>query len=242
VLHAYIDEAGDRAITLKSSDYFVLSAVVIDDQQMPTATALLAQMRSDLGRRPGDTLSWKNIKGHAQRLQAADLLGASPLTISSVVVCKRHLARSPVNESQAYLYPVRYLLSRLSWLARDQSTTVDYTLAMIRRFPTQHLGDYEAILRAMPNCEIEWAHVAGPGRIDQPSRVENLQLGDLAASAIAPAFEPDKYGRIEDRYCRLLAPRFYRRGRMANRLTSYGLKLHPSDPACAAAHGWIRSL
>jgi hypothetical protein len=66
MLHAFIDESGGRAITAKSTDYFVLAAVVIDSRDFSIATQTLAQIRDDLGRRPGDALSWKNIKSHTQ--------------------------------------------------------------------------------------------------------------------------------------------------------------------------------
>jgi Protein of unknown function (DUF3800) len=242
VLRAYIDESGGRAVTAKSTDYFVMSAVVIDDRVLPSARATLSQIRADLGRRPGDVLSWKNIKSHTQRLRAAQLLGACPVTISSVVVCKHHLHSTLPSEDHAYLYTLRFLLERLSWLARDYDTTVEYTLAMITRFRTATLREYEARLRAVPNCPIFWDSMGAPGRINQPNREELLQLADLAASATGKAFEPDAFGNTERRYLEALVPRLYRRGRGANALTSYGLKMHPWHPACQAAHEWLAAL
>ncbi len=63
-LHALIDEAGQRARTLKSSDHFVMSAVIVPEEHLADAAAVLAGLRTDLGRRPGDTLHWRNIKTH----------------------------------------------------------------------------------------------------------------------------------------------------------------------------------
>jgi hypothetical protein len=242
VLHAYIDESGGRAVSAKSTDYFVLAAVVIDDADLPAARATLAKMRSDLGRRPGDTLSWKNIKSHSQRLRAAQLLAAGPLTISAVVVCKRHLVGHLPTEGHAYLYTVRFLLERLSWLARDRMAEVDYTLAMITRFKLSTLRSYEARLRSNPACSIAWGSVPRPGKIDQPNREEFLQLGDLAASAIGKAFELDSFGNTERRYLQELVPRLYRRGSSATSLTSYGLKMHPWNAGCQTAHPWVATL
>ena len=242
MLHAYIDESGGRAVTAKSSDYFVLSAVIVDDALGQAAKDLLATKRADLGRRPGDTLSWKNIRTHSQRLHAAKLLGSSALTISTVVVCKRHLPGPLPTEDHAYLYTVRFLLERLSWYARDHGTTIRYTLAMIVRFKLAQLRAYEQTLKGRDDCNIAWAHIDGPGRIDQPNRLEELQLADLAASATAPAFEADAFGNTERRYLAELAPRLYRRGHSANALTSYGLKMHPWHDHCRAAHPWVLAL
>ena len=87
---AFIDESGQRSKTAKSSDHFIMSAVVIEPGGLMAAAQLLADMRRDLGRRPGDELHWKNIKTHDQRVRAAQMLGAAPfLRICTVVVCKR---------------------------------------------------------------------------------------------------------------------------------------------------------
>ncbi len=246
VFRAYIDESGQRASTAASSDHFVMSAVVVRRRALAQTTALLAQIRQDLGRGPSDELHWKNIKTHAQRLRAAQLLGlSSDITISSVVVCKRKFGPSVSlkDEDRAYLYTLRFLLERLSWFARDRSGVLGYTLAHIVRFKLTTLRQYEARLRAMrpPDCRIDWASLdPHGGRIDQPSRLEQLQLADIAASATACAFEPDKFGNTEDRYLREMAPRLYRYPGGA--ITSYGLKMHPWNAASQGAHGWASAL
>lgn len=201
----------------------------------------MADMRANLRRRPGDPLHWVNIKGYSQRLHVARTLGsASFLTISSVVVCKRQFAAGHQihQEDVAYLYTLRYLLERLSWLGRAGGGAVEYTLAHIVRFQIARLRQYEARLKTEAGCNIRWAYLR-PGKIDQPNRVEELQLADLAASATAAAFEPDLYGNTETRYLTELAPRLYRRN---GNLTSYGLKMHPWNATVQAAYPWVQQL
>jgi hypothetical protein len=223
-----------------------MSAVVMSDATLAAAAQWLVELRSDLGRQPGDTLHWRNFKSHTNRLCAAKSLGEQTwTTVSTVVVCKRHLAGS-LTDDQAYLYTFRYLLERLSWLARDRNSELSYTLAHIIRFKIAQLRSYEATLRRMAaqgTCNIEWAYLdpAG-GSLDQPSRVELLQAADLAASATFAAFEPDRHGFTEPRYLQLLGPRLYRRGTGANRLTSYGLKIHPWADSTKAAYPWVAAL
>ena len=142
-------------------------------------------------------------------------------------------------EDVAYLYTLRFLLERLSWIGRRYGGAVDYTLAHIVRFPIAKLRQYEARLRAEAGYKIGWNYIAGPGAIDQPSRVEELQLADLTASAIAAAFEPDQYGNTEKRYLEELAPRLYRH---EGNLTSYGLKMHPWAAPTQAAYPWVLAL
>jgi hypothetical protein len=240
-LHAFIDESGQRAMTARSSDHFVMAAVVIRDEDLQTARQGLAQLRAETGRHPGDPLQWKNLRGHSLRLRVAQALGGGQiLTVSAVVVCKRHFPKGTIrmDEDSAYLYTLRYLLERLSWLARDNGRMFSYTLSHIIRFPTWKLRSYESILRTTGGCEIAWAWMdPHGGRINQHSRIELLQLADLTASAIAAAFEPDPFGNTERRYLRELAPRLYRRP--PGKLTSYGLKIHPGNAQAKAAYPWL---
>ena len=241
-LHAFIDEAGVRSHSRASSDHFVMTAVVVDDQDLPASRKFLAQLRSDLGRGPGDQLHWVALKKHEQRVHAAKSLGCQEwATISNVIVCKRHL-NTRLPDGHFYLYTFRYLLERLSWFARDSRAILSYTLAHITR-PQMTLGElrqYEAALRAMPTS-IEWGALDPKGgKIDQPKRIEMLQCADLAASATFRAFEPDQYGNTEQRYLQELAGRLYRRG--AGAITSYGMKLHPWEGSTKAAYPWVAAL
>lgn len=241
-LYAFIDEAGVRSRSKASSDHFIMSAIVVEDHDIPPAAQFLAQLRSELGRQPGDALHWVGLKKHEQRVHAAKSLGGQQwATLSSVIACKRHLS-TQITDSQFYLYTFRYLLERLSWFARDSGSILTYTLAHITR-PQMTIGEvrqYEAILRAMPTS-IAWASLdPRGGRIDQPARVEMLQCADLAASATFRAFEPDAYGNTEVRYLQELTPRLYRRG--ASPITSYGMKMHPWDVSTKAAYPWVAAL
>jgi hypothetical protein len=239
-LHAFIDEAGQRSASKKSSSHFVMAAVVVSDERLEGVRLALADLRSALGRRQQDCLHWQNLRAHSQRVHAAQSLGRMPVTISAVVVCKRHLATSVPDEHHAYLFTLRMLLERLSWLAEDDEATLSYTLAHIVRFKLAQLRHYEARLRARQTT-LKWAHLdASGGSIDQPKRVEELQLADVAASAIFQAFEPDQFGNTERRYLMELASRLYRREGGA--LTSYGLKIHPWSETAKAAYPWVAAL
>ena len=240
-LHAFIDESGQRSRSAASSDNFIMSAVVIPEERLADATTLLELVRADLKRHPGHALHWKNIKSHTHRLRACQLLAeADWLTISSVVVCKRQLGGDPLNDDLAYLFTLRYLLERLSWLARDQQRELAYTMAHVVRFQISKLREHEARWRDKPGSQIAWDHLDDRGgRLDQPSRIEHLQLADLAASATGAAFNKDEFGNTEIRYLQELAARLYRRN---GKLLSYGLKLHPGRESTKAAYPWVAAL
>ena len=239
-LHAFIDEAGQRSRSPRSSDHFVMSAVIVPERHLDRSSAFLARLRGDLGRNTNHVLHWRNLK-HRERVHIARQLGEQKwLVISNVVVCKRALTGVPLNDDQAYLYTFRFLLERLSWFARDTNHSLTYTLAHVVRFKKEKLRQYETALKVAPGCQVAWQVVDGGGALDQPSRVEHLQLADATASATWAAFEPDKFGNTEPRYLQLLAARLYRRPKSP--LTSYGLKIHPLTPTTKAAYPWVAAL
>ncbi|WP_424922527.1 DUF3800 domain-containing protein [Streptomyces sp. wa53] len=245
-LHAFIDEAGQRSHSLGSSDHFVMSAVVVADPDLAQGSSFLAGLRRDLGRRPGDALHWRNLRRHSDRLHAAKSLAEQEwATICSVVVCKRLIppaaGASPLNDDQAYLATLHFLLEYLSWLARDSGAVVDYTLAHVVRFSTTKLRAFESSMRHSASSQVAWGALDPKGgRIDQPSRVEMLQCADLAASATFAAFNADHFGNTEPRYLRELGPRLHRSG--DSRLNSHELKVHPWDAGTKAAYPWVVAL
>lgn len=237
--HAYIDEAGQRSNTRWSSKHFVMAAVIVPNEDLDTVANHQALLRADINRQPGDALHWQNMKSHSHRLHAAKSLAQMPLTVTAVVVGKDHLSGNLPDEDHAYLYTLRFLLERLSWWARDNKTCLSYTLSHVKRFKVAKLREYEQRLRDRWDCSISWPWLdPSGGRIDRPKQVEQLQLADIAASAIFKAFEPDEYGNTEQRYLQEFSDRLYRRP--PGPLTSYGLKIHPGE--AKAAYPWVAAL
>lgn len=157
------------------------------------------------------------------------------------MVCKRALVATPLpSEHTAYLFTLRILLERLSWYARDKNSNIEYTLSAITRLKIAQLREYEDRLKGVAECSVEWSALRGRGKIDQPGRVEQLQMADIAASAIFQAFEPDKFGNTETRYLEELAPALYRRE--GGSITSYGLKIHPWNDATKPTYDWASRL
>ena len=97
-LHAFIDEAGDRSRAARSSQRFVMAGVVFADADLPAVAAMQARLRTELGRRPADAIHWQNLRSHTRTASTRPerLARCRKLTVSSVVVSKRPLARGPV--------------------------------------------------------------------------------------------------------------------------------------------------
>lgn len=203
--------------------------------------ALLEQMRQDTGRKPGHHLHFNKVRSHSQRLRLAQTLGAQGwLRGVCVVACKRHLPRNALNDDQVYLYQLRMLLERLSWFGRTHKEKVAYTIGHIRNFRVEKLKEYESRLRESAT-QIDWAWLdEGGGHVNQPQRVQELQLADVFASSVGCAFNPDEFGNVETRYLEELSGCLYRPDGKA--LTSYGLKMHPWNEATQQAYPWIKEL
>ena len=237
----YIDEAGDRGMKATSSDYFVVAAVLVADDQDAPSRQHLSELKVRLGRATQDELQFSKLS-HIQRRAACVRIAQMPVgAITSVILCKRHLATSHLSTPDGmYLYSIRLLLERVSWFCETASATGALpTFAHVKRFPYQKLGDYRQRLEARNDVEIRWSLFDGHAwRINYPSKIELLQVADNAASAIYHAVQPDEFGEVEAQYAKALRPKLYRRG--AARLTSYGLKVFP--PPCCDAGGHLGHL
>jgi hypothetical protein len=243
---AFIDESGQLGHTPKASDHFVLSAVVCRDKNLGHLDILLADIRDEIGRLPGHRLSWKSIKKPHQRRGAVNLIGkAAFIQTISVVVCKRHLVPPLTDTKSSYLFTLRFLLERLSWLSRRDMTTASWTVSHVKHLRRIDLGSYESKLRLMgTGTEIDWDHLDPyGGRISGDTVVEPLQLADLVASATARAFEPSRSGPPDQTYLYALIPRLMRGNpRKANVITSYGLKMHPWNMVTKPLYPWVSAL
>lgn len=241
---SFIDESGQRSSSANSSPYFVLSAVTLPAARQPEATAWLADLRSNLNRKPTDLLHWIKYPQHGHRLHASTKLGAAGFAlVTSVVVSKRHLVvPKKFTQDHAYMFAFRMLLERLSWLAAEKEMDLEYVLGHVRGFKLSTLRQYEAALRgeSSSTCKINWDHLCGNGSLARPETEELLQIADIAASATGAAFNPDKFGYTEQRYLTSMRPRIWCPPR--RNLTSYGLKMHPWREDVRAAHPWVAAL
>lgn len=242
MLRAYVDESGDRGSSPTATDLFVMSAAVDSDQDRPAVQGRLAAIRHALNKPPGTPLHFaRNIKEHGQRVYVCQQFGGlTGLTLVNVVMCKRLFVNAALlsRDPQAvYLYALRFTLERLSWIARDANEEIIVTFAHVKNFPYQRLTNYLTLLRGL-STSIHWPAIRDI-RINQPNKLELLQVADVAASTTLKAFQSDRLGVTEQRYVRELAACLYRRPGGA--ISSYGMKLHPVQGALAQ-HPWVAGL
>jgi hypothetical protein len=230
----YIDEAGDRGGNTRSSRYFVVSALIVDDPSDAIARQELLALKQTLGRRPSETLHFRKLT-HSQKVKACqEVANFSVQRFTSVVLCKKTL-NTPFPDGglayiaqpdPMYLWAIRLLLERISWFIRDSGGgTSTVTFAHLKRFPAAKLHNYRRALSHSAKS-VHWPSFKDHRfRLNAPNTVEMLQVADICASALFKAVEPDQYGNTEPRYLTELRPIIYRDPR--GLVTSYGLKVFP---------------
>jgi hypothetical protein len=237
----WVDETGDRGLGRRSSDIFVLSAVMARENDAATLGAGIDAINTTLGRPPGATLHWaENVKDHAQRKMVARTLGSLPMAITTVIVMKRALpSRRRLDDTTAmYNYAVRRLLERVSWYLTDRGGQANLTFAHVRRFPYEELEAYLTHLRERGDAtEIRWPAFTASPAIDRPERTRGLQLADLVAGCLWAALQADRYGDYETAYLRELLPLVYVRG--SGDVASYGMNVI-GVRGCMDVYPWWR--
>jgi hypothetical protein len=136
-----------------------------------------------------------------------------------------------------YFYAVRYLLERISWLARDRHNptrqggdgTVELLFSNRQGMSYEEMRDYLRLLAkyqdAGQDIRIDFGHVPITKlKTQTPGRSMGLQLADATAGAFFNALERDRFGNTESRYVQILSPTLYRH---EGTLHGYGFKIVP---------------
>lgn len=253
LLHAYIDEAGDRGWKPRdptvppgtrsgSSRTFLMTAVIVPDG---TQSALLRGWQHMAGQvgRAGQDIHWQTVRGLGQRTHiATTIAGLSDVSLITTVICKDLLAAGHglTDSTRLYNWTLRLTLERISWMAKDAQSDVALTFAHVARFPLNLLNNYLAVLQHGPTraSNIEWGYLRLPPAIASPAQRKMLQLADSAAGAAHEAFEPDLYGNHHPHNLTLLKPRYWRRW-PTRPLSVCSVKVGGQPTSVATAYPWL---
>lgn len=237
LLRAYIDETGDRGMKVSSSEYFAFAAVLCRDANRPVLQEALDDLVDEAGKPSGTVLHWsKNMKDHALRTYATQILSELPVRMLFVVVPKRairpntYIARSTAGY---YNFAARLILERIGFFTTsrqriEQRTDPDavcltkVTFARVKGFRPSVLQDYVRLLRGRQG-NLAWSNgltkkISVAGQAEAPL----LQWADIAAGAFDAAVKVDRYGNHEPSY-------LMRLGRLIDcsgdgRILGYGIK------------------
>lgn len=259
-MFAFVDESGQRSPSKRSSDYFVMAAVLVKAKHLDLAYDYLRYLKQITNRKPDDLLHWSKLKDH-HRSEVATALGQfEHLHYTSVVACKRVLAEKAefrfsergethelplplLSEDEAYLKTFQYLYERITWFARTQGLRVSVRMEHTQRFKLKTLREFENKMRRGSTSSIEWATVARPVQLLQKKDEPLLQLSDVVASGIAQAFNPGRGNITRTDYIQSMLPRIWCGYKPeAPKITTYGIKMHPWDETTKKMHPWLLAL
>lgn len=236
----YVDESGDEGFSFGhgSSEWFILSAVVIKKVIDLETVKLIDRVRAQLGKPEKRPLHFRDLK-HGQRLPFVGEISKAKLRILSVLIHKPSIKEpEKFNERyRLYYYGVRYLLERASWFCRDHylpSDTGDGSAEIIFSnrggMSYEELRGYLKLLKDKPgflDIRIEWKVINSEQVIAcNPGKQMGLQIADAVASSAYYAVQPSQHGYNEDRYIRMLKPVIYH---YQGRYLGYGLKFWPRE-------------
>ncbi len=228
----------------------MIAGVVLKCANELEEVKLVDEVRSLLKRPERKPLHFRDLR-HEHRVPYAERISGSGLRAFSILVHKPSLME-PENFAQGnrlYFYATRYLLERVSWYCRDhrpQQDTGDGSVEVV--FSNRSGMSYESLRGYLKRLEanspawgvtIDWNVI----NCDQVRSLchgkrMGLQIADAVASSAYYAVQPSQYGFTEDRYLRILLPRFYR---YKGSLWGYGIKLWPKEAEAIRARGEVLS-
>jgi len=236
----YVDESGDEGFSFNrgSSEWFILSAVIIKKALDLETVKLVDKVREKLGKPTKRTLHFRDLK-HEQRLPYVGEISKSKLRALLVLVHKPSIKEpEKFNERyRLYYYVVRYLLERASWFCRDHHLHSDIgdgsaQIIFSNRggMSYEELRDYLRLLKEQTgflDIRINWDVINADQIVAYSSGKEmGLQIADAVASSAFYAVQPSKHGYTEDRYIRMLKPVIYH---YQEHYLGYGLKFWPRE-------------
>lgn len=256
---AYIDESGDEGFQFPgsipgnkggSSEWFVLSAIVVRTSNEPKIVQIANRVIGVLGKDPRKDLHFKDLTHEKRVRYVTELAGeAGVLRAISVAAHKPSLDASKFDgqKHRLYRYLTRFLVERTSWFCRDHyrsSDPGDGTANLIfsnrRSMSYADIKDYLELLRRMGNTEIDWNRI-NPSQV-QPvphKQRRGLQLVDAIASSMFKGLQANPYGQTEGRYASILHPVTWKR---KGQHMSYGVKVFPGNSCLelSGGHSWVR--
>jgi hypothetical protein len=228
---AYIDESGDEGFKFRnsddeqaSSDWFVLAAFITRKKTDIETVKVIDQVRSELNFHPRKHVHWKKFK-HSQKVRYAQIIAGLQTRIIGICVHKPSLLEPEKfrQRYRLYFYAVRYLVERISWLARDRHNpgkwggngTTELLFSNRQGMSYDEMREYLRLLERQKDTgkdiRIEFDRIPIEKlKTQTPGRSMGLQLADAAAGIFFNALERDNFGNTEPRYLNIISPVLYR--------------------------------
>ncbi|MBC7871712.1 MAG: DUF3800 domain-containing protein [Chitinophagaceae bacterium] len=235
----YIDESGDEGFQFEkgSSQWFVLSAAIIEKSIDLETVKLVDTVRTALGRKDKEPLHFRKLK-HEHRIPFLHQIVQSRLKTVSVFIYKPVIRNVEIfqQRNRLYFYAARLLLERVSWYCRDHKTThtlgdgsAEIIFSNRGGMKYEELRSYLEILKSQTgpfDVQIDWSIIKTDQITAHSAKTMGLQIADAVASGFFFGLQMNQYGFAEDRYGRMLKSVVYSN---KGRFNGYGLKIWPGE-------------
>lgn len=214
----YIDEAGDLGYQ-RGTQWFILSAVVVDKEDEPIIRGKMAQIKSRLN---VNEIHLRKITDFYRRAYIVQELNSEHFTYTNVITDTSKLNLTMASSaSTAYNYICRMLIERVSWFLRDTNRFGDIVLSARGTSRDGELIEYiQEKLIPYPDNQIA-AGVFGKISAKTAASWDMLQLADVCATTMFLTYEKNGWGFCTPCFSKTLKGHIYER---AGNFESYGLK------------------
>ena len=240
-LNAYIDESGDEGFEDGSTQWFIISSVVVDKSSDRDVARVIDNIKSrlwgDITRQP---LHWVRLR-HNQKQVVIQEISKQSFTLLSVALEKKYLVRERFDSHYdranrmkfrwaMYFYATKLLVERICKYAERQEAIVNLIFENRGSISYKDLRDYLTLMTEYPG-PYSRSPTIQRRRIKslEPKNKETkklLQVADACSGALKDALEINRYDNVDGSYLKGLAGKFDRPG---GRLWGIGLKLFPRD-------------
>lgn len=219
----YIDEAGDLGFQ-RGTQWFVLSAVIVNKQDEPEIRSKLSQIR---GRLNVNGIHLRKITDFYKRALIVRELATEVFTYVNIVADTSKMSREKIESAAvAYNYLCRLLLERVSWLLRDTNRVGDIVLSARGTNRDKELIEYiqNKLIPYQDNQLV--GNTFDKILAKSAGSWELLQLADVCATTMFLAYEKNGWGFRTPCFAKVLGSHLYRYNGKAEK---YGLKFFKDD-------------
>lgn len=236
--NAYIDESGDEGFKNGSSQWFIISSVLVDrDNDQNVATAINNIKYRLWQTQTTQPLHWVKLD-HKRKRVAISEVAKHNFVLFSVALEKKFLDRKRFDshyehENRAkfrwamYFYAAKLLVERVCIYADREGAKVNLIFENRSSISYRDLRDYLTLMTVYPGPygkpTINQETIKSLEAKNKQTR-KLLQVADICSGALYDALQINQYGDIEESYLMSLDDKFHR---VDGKLWGYGLKLFP---------------
>lgn len=214
VSNVYIDESGDLGINT-GTQWFVLSAVIVDTDDEPSIRTKLNIIKSKLN---VNEIHIRNIKEFNRRAYIINNIKDEKFTYISILADTQKLNKT-LPSLTAYNYLCRYLIERVSWFLRDTNRYAHIVLSSRGTSRDNELIEYIKKLILYNWNEVTDRFISIKAK--PASQWDLLQLADICATTMFLSHEINTFGFCLPCFSSALSNHLYsRNGKPIN----YGIK------------------